>query len=176
MVVEAVLKSLRSWLGIESSATPEFAPLRDTLDALDHLEPERARFLAAFAYLLGRVADADQDVSPAETRAMEALVQEQGQLSHEQAMVVVQLAKTSNLLFGGTANFLVAREFSERATYDQKLALLRCLFAVAATDDTISVAEESEIHRIANELRVERSDLIALRVAHTRYLPGIPRE
>ena len=44
-------------------------------------------------------------------------------------MVVVQLAKTSNLLFGGTANFLVAREFSELATYDQKLALMRCLFA-----------------------------------------------
>ncbi len=153
-----------------------FAPLRETLEALDHLEPDRARYLAAFAYLLGRVAHADQHVSPEETLAMEALVREQGQLSQDQAMVVVQLAKTSNLLFGGTANFLVAREFSELASYDQKLALMRCLFALSATDEAISTAEEGEIHRIAKELRIDQSDLVALRVAHQRHLPGMSRE
>jgi len=168
--------SLRSWLRVDSPEKPEFAPLRDTLAALDHLEPARARYLAAFAYLLGRVAHADQHVSPEETRAMEALVREHGQLSGDQAMVVVQLAKTSNLLFGGTANFLVAREFSEMAAYDQKLALMRCLFAVSATDESISIAEEGEIHRIANELRIDHPDLVALRVAHQRHLPGIPRQ
>src|SRR5687768_9634990 len=119
------LKSIRSWLGVDSADQKDFAPLRETLQALDHLEPDRARYLAAFAYLLGRVAHADQHVSPAETGAMETLVREQGALSQEQAMLVVQLAKTNNLLFGGTANFLVAREFSDLATYDQKLALMR---------------------------------------------------
>ena len=171
------LKSLRAWLGVDTSVTaPEFAPLRDTLDALDHLEPDRARYLSAFAYLLGRVAHADQHVSPDETRAMEALVHEQGQLSQDQAMVVVQLAKASNLLFGGTANFLVAREFSGLASYEQKLALMRCLFAVSVADAAISTAEESEIHRIANELRIDHPDLVALRVAHQRHLPGMSRE
>ena len=58
---------------------------------------------------------------------METLVEEHGQLSRDQAMVVVQLAKASNLLFGGTANYLVARELSKTATYEQKLALMRCL-------------------------------------------------
>jgi uncharacterized tellurite resistance protein B-like protein len=171
------LKSIRAWLGLDASAaSPEFAPLRETLDALDHLEPDRARYLSAFAYLLGRVAHADQQVSPDETRAMEALVHDQGQLSEDQAMVVVQLAKASNLLFGGTANFLVAREFSGLASYDQKLALMRCLFAVSVADEAISTAEESEIHRIANELRIDHADLIALRVAHQRHLPGVSRE
>ena len=107
---------------------------------------------------------------------METLVQEHGQLSQDQAMLVVQLAKTSNLLFGGTANFLVAREFSALATYEQKLALMRCLFALSAADESISTAEESEIHRIANELRIDHPDLIALRVAHQHRLPGISRE
>jgi uncharacterized tellurite resistance protein B-like protein len=170
------LKSLRAWLGIDTSAKQDFAPLRETLDALDHLEPDRARYLGAFAYLLGRVAHADQHVSPEETGAMEAIVREQGQLSQEQAMLVVQLAKTSNLLFGGTANFLVAREFCDLSTGDQRLALMRCLFAVSATDDAISLAEESEIHRIAKELRIDHRDLVALRVAHQRHLPGMPRE
>jgi uncharacterized tellurite resistance protein B-like protein len=167
------LKSLRAWLGIDRPEKTEFAPLRETLEALDHLEPDRARYLGAFAYLLGRVAHADQRVSPEETSAMEAILQEHGQLPHDQAMIVVQLAKTSNLLFGGTANFLVAREFAALATDEQKLALMRCLFAVSAADEAISTAEEGEIHRIANELRFDLPDLVALRVAHRRHLPGV---
>ncbi len=170
------MKPLRAWLGVDASTSDDTAPLRTTLDALDHMPPDRARNLAAFAYLLGRVAHADQHVSPEETRAMEALVREEGQLSEEQAMVVTQLAKTSNLLFGGTANFLVAREFSALASYDQKLSLMRCLFAVAVTDESISLAEEGEIHRIAKELRIDQPDLVALRVAHRRHLPGLSRE
>jgi uncharacterized tellurite resistance protein B-like protein len=167
------VNAIRAWLGLDRPETPDLVPLRDTLDALDHLEPERARYLAGFAYLLGRVAHADQHVSPQETETMEALVMDQGGLSHEQAMLVVQLAKTSNLLFGGTANFLVARDFSGSATYEEKLALMRCLFAVSATEASISTAEEGEIHRIARELRIEQADLTTLRVAYQKHLPGL---
>lgn len=167
------LQTLRAWLGLDKAAEPDLAPLRQTLDALEHLEPERARFLAAFAYLLGRVAHADQHVSPEELQAMESLVEQEGGLTREQAMVVVQLARTSNKLFGGTANYLVAREFQALATYDQKLSLLRCLFTVSAAHDAISTAEEAEIHRIANELRIEPRDLTALRLHHRDQLPGI---
>jgi uncharacterized tellurite resistance protein B-like protein len=170
------LKSIRSWLGLDTAETQDIVPLRETLDALDHLEPERARYLAAFAYLLGRIAHADLVVSPEETSAMETLVREQGQLSVEQAMVVVQLAKTSNRLFGGTANFLIAREFSALATYEQKLALMRCLFAVSSTDKAITTAEEGELHRIAKELLIDPPDVLALRLAHQQHLPGMRRE
>lgn len=176
MRFEMPLKSLRAWLGIDRSGTADLGPLRETLEALDHLEPDRARHLAAFAYLLGRVAQADQHVSPEETRAMETLVRDHGRLSPEQALVVVQLAKSSNLLFGGTADFLVAREFSALSTYDEKLALMRCLFALGAADASISTTEEGEIHRVARELRIEPGDLIALRVEHQRHLPGLSRE
>jgi uncharacterized tellurite resistance protein B-like protein len=167
------LSSICAWLGLDAPEQQDLAPLRQSLEALDHLEPDRARYLAAFAYLLGRVAHADQHVSPEETAAMEALVRTHGHLSPEQTMVVVQLAKTSNLLFGGTANFLVAREFSALATYEQKLALMQCLFALSATEEAISVAEEGELHRIARELRIDHVDLTALRVAHQRHLPGM---
>jgi uncharacterized tellurite resistance protein B-like protein len=157
------------------SATPkqEHSPLRDVVDALEQLEPERARYLARFAYLLGRVAHADRHVSIEETQAMERLVREEGRLSVDQSILVTSLAKSSNVLFGGTADFEVAREFSERASYEEKLALARCLFAVAATDQSISMAEETEIHRILGQLRVEPADLTALRIAHQPFLPGL---
>ena len=91
----------------------------------------------------------------------------------EQAMLVVGLAKNSNLMFGGTDNFLVAREFAAQATREQKLALLRCLFAVSSVEDHISVAEEREIQRIARELRLEHADLMALRLEYRQHLPGL---
>ncbi|MDA1183531.1 MAG: TerB family tellurite resistance protein [Acidobacteria bacterium] len=176
------LKALRAWLGVEGEGAPtpsgqkDFAPLRETLEALDHLEPAQARYLAAFAYLLGRIAHADQHVSPEETGAMERLVQEQVHLTEDQAMVVVQLAKTSNLLFGGTANYLVARQFSAMAIHEQKIALMRCLFAVSAIDDVISLTEEGELHRIAKELGIDHPHLVELRVEYQQHLPGRSRE
>jgi uncharacterized tellurite resistance protein B-like protein len=168
------MKTLRAWLGLDRGGAAADPPaLRQMLDALDQLPPERARFLAGFAFLLGRVARADQRVTPEETRAMEELVGKQGQLPVDQAMLVVGLAKTSTQLFAGTADYLVAREFATTASYDDKLALLRCLFAVSAVDESISIAEESEIHRIANELKIDRADIVSARVAYRKFLPGL---
>lgn len=167
------LNNLLAWLGVARTPTAEQTPLRELVEALDRLEPNRARHLARFAYLLGRVAHADRHVSAEETRAMEHLVTQEGGLAAEQATLVVALAKSSNTLFGGTADFQVAQEFAEAASYDEKLALARCLFAVASTDDAISMAEETEIHRITNQLKIEPADLTALRVQHRGYLPGL---
>jgi len=170
------VSQLLSWLGVgEPRDDKETTPLRELVETLDRLDPARARHLARFAYLLGRVAHADRQVSPEETRAMEALVVREGGLTADQATVVVGLAKTSNLLFGGTADYQVALEFAEAATYAEKMSLGRCLFAVASSDQQISMPEEAEIHRILNQLRILPEDLTQLRVEHGRYLPGRAR-
>jgi uncharacterized tellurite resistance protein B-like protein len=169
------IKALRAWLGVEQPAAAEHAPLRELIESLDQLEIGQAKHLARFAYLLGRIACADRDVSADETAIMERLVAEHGRLSGEQSVLVVGMAKSSNLMFGGTADFAVTKEFTEHSTYEEKLALARCLFAVAATDDAISLAEEAEIHRIVNQLRILPEDLMQLRVEHRDFLPGIKR-
>lgn len=169
-----VLKSLQAWLGLEEEPrAAEPGPLRSLIDALDRLEPSRAQYLARFAYLLGRVARADEHISPEETRAMEALLVEHGELDRDQAMLVVSIAKTSGLMIGGHADFAVTQEFTDSTTYEQRLALTRCMFAVAASDERISIAEESELHRITNQLRIEGRDLTAIRLQHRRFLPGL---
>jgi uncharacterized tellurite resistance protein B-like protein len=167
------VKAILSWLGLSAEDTREQAPLRDVIEALERLEPDRAKQLARFAYLMGRVAHADRQVTAEETRAMEELVREQGALTADLAALVVSLAKSSNVLFGGTADFEVARDFAQSASYEEKLRLARCLFAVASTDDAISMAEETEIHRILTVLRIQPPDLTALRVEHKRWLPGL---
>jgi uncharacterized tellurite resistance protein B-like protein len=165
---------LRAWLGVEQTATDTRQDaLRDLLDALERLEPERAQYLARFAYLLGRAAHADQHVRPQETQTMEQLVAREGAIPSDQAMLVVGLAKTSALLFAGTDDFIIARDFAAAATYDQKLALVRCLFAVAAAEGSISIEEEREIQRIARALRVEGPDILALRLEYRQHLPGL---
>ena len=144
----------------ESSAETE--TVRKIVDRLDHLPEDRARYVAAFAFMLSRVAHADLDISDEETRAMEQIVVDAG-LPEDQAIIVVQLAKTQSRLIGGTENYLVAKEFNRLATREQKLALLDCLFAVGAADESISSTEDHVVRQIADELELEHADFIAVR-------------
>jgi uncharacterized tellurite resistance protein B-like protein len=169
-----VLKSLHAWLGLnDSPAAPEPAPLQELVTALDHLDPARAHYLARFAYLLGRVARADEHISDEETRAIEVILVDHGGLASDHAMLVASLAKASSLMFGHSADFAVTQQFTDATTYQDRLALARCLFAVAASDERISITEEAELHRITNHLRIERPDLTAIRLQHRRFLPGM---
>ncbi len=167
--------SILEFLGFKSQAdagasAADTETVRSIVEQLDHMEPEQARYVAAFAYILSRVARADLHVSHEETRAMERIVIEHGELSEEQAVIVVQMAKSQNLLFGGTENFLVTREMRQAATRGQKLALLDCLFAVSAADDSISTAEDSVIRQIATELLLEHADFISVRARYREHL------
>lgn len=130
---------------------------------LDALPPERARYLAAFAYVLARVAAADLRVDADETAAMQQAVVSHGELPDSAAALVVEIAKSQARLLGGTENYVVTREFLKISTREQRLALLRCLFAVGAADGTISSPESAEIAAIAEELGLTRAELNGLR-------------
>jgi uncharacterized tellurite resistance protein B-like protein len=151
-----------------AAASAETETVRKIVAALDSMEPERARFVAAFAFILCRAARADLHISPSETRAMERIVMERGGLPEEQAILVVQMAKTQSTLFGGTENFLVTREFNRMATHEQKLALLDCLFAVAS-DEMISTVEDNEISRICSELQLSHDEFVSVRLAYREH-------
>ena len=140
--------------------------VRRITEALDRLEPDQARYVAAFAYVLSRVARADLVVSTDETREMERIITEHGGLTEAQAVIVVQIAKAQNLLFGGTEDFLVTRELNKIATREQKLALLACLFEVSASDESISTTENNVVRQISAELGLEHKDFIAVRYAY----------
>ena len=154
----------------ETSTRPETETVRKITAALDELEPERARLIACFAYILSRVAHADQSVSPEESRVIEQIVMGQGQLPEAQAVLVVQMAKTQSSLFGGIEDYVVTREFNKMATLEQKTALLDCLFAVAAANKSISTIEDNEIRQIAAELKLRHDQFISVRLKYRSHL------
>ncbi len=153
-----------------NTALPETETVRKITGALDQLPLDRARFIAAFAYVLSRVAHADQTISPEEVRAMEQIVMQEGKLLEEQAIIVVQMAKTQSLLFGGIEDFVVTREFNAIASYGEKMALLHCLYAVAAASGSISSVEDNEIRQIGSELKIPHPDIIEVRLQYKKYL------
>jgi uncharacterized tellurite resistance protein B-like protein len=134
------------------------------------MEPEEAKFIATFAFTLSRVAHADLEISDEETREMERIVMERGKLPEEQAILVVQIAKTQSRMFGSTDNYVVTREFGRLSTREQKLALLDCLFAVSAADENVSTIEDNEIRKIAEELKLDHSEFIAARSVYREHL------
>ncbi|MCI0423634.1 MAG: TerB family tellurite resistance protein [Acidobacteria bacterium] len=153
-----------------SASVAETESVRRITNVLDQMEADRARFIAAFAYILSRVARSDQDVSAEETRAMERIVAEQGDFAEEQGIIVVQMAKMQNTLFSGIEDYVVTREFNGIATREQKMRLLHCLFAVSAANHSISNVEDATIRQIAKELKLAHKDFIDVRLHYRDHL------
>src|SRR3989441_2236920 len=143
--------------------TAETETVRKIVQKLDQLPEQQARYIAAFAFLLSRAARADLVITTDETALMERIVMQQSGLPEELALLVVQMAKTQNKLFGSTENYLVTREFERIATREQKLALLECLFAVTAADNIITNEEGNVVKQIASELKLSHAEYIAAR-------------
>jgi uncharacterized tellurite resistance protein B-like protein len=163
--------SWRDLLGASRPASPagETDTVREIVRRLEALPPERARYVAAFAYVLARVAHADLAISEEETRRMERVLVDRGHLPEAQAVLAAAIAKARAHADAGTEDFLVTREFKQLATREQCRELLDCLFAVSAADDSISGVEDDAIRRVASELDLSPADLAAARAAWRAY-------
>jgi uncharacterized tellurite resistance protein B-like protein len=147
--------------GVRETGDPD--TVRRISAQLERLEPEAAKFLAAFAYVLARIANADLRIDDSETEEMERIVSEVAHLSEAEAVLAVEIAKSQTRLLGGTENYVVTRQFRRMSTREQRVDLLRCIYAVAAADGTITGEESAEILAIAEELGFTRPEANALR-------------
>jgi len=175
---EEGLLSLLRFLGVGSSKTKaegETDTVRRIAAQLDRLDPGEAKYLAAFAYVLARIAHADLDIDATETAEMELRAKTVASLSEAEAALVVQIAVTQARLLGGTENYVVTREFRNISTKEQRAKLVECLYAVAAADGTISAAESSEIASIGEELGFTRAEVNSLRAHYREMLAEFQR-
>jgi uncharacterized tellurite resistance protein B-like protein len=151
----------------QNEGSSDTETVRRIVAKLNQIDPARARHLAAFAYVLARVANADLEISDAETKKIVEIVQRLGGLPEEQAVLVAEIANSQNKLFGGTENFLVTREFREIASEEERRQLLDCLFAVSAADDAITGEEEGQVWQIASELGFTHEEYISARLRYS---------
>lgn len=146
------------------------ATVRRIVGQLEALPPDQARLLAGAAYVVSRAANADLVITPEETALMERTLVEANGIAEAEAVIVVEIARQQARLFGSTEDYLVTREFMRLSTQEQRLAVMRACFLVAAADDEISSPESAVLNQIAAELQIEPADFDAIRAEHRDQL------
>ncbi len=149
--------------GEEEASRGETELVRRIAAELERLPADQAKYLAAFAYVLARIAHADLEIDESETTEMLAIVQRVVGLEDAEAVLVVEIAKSQARTLGGTQDYVVTREFRRISTRAQRGMLLECLYAVAAADGSISSEESAEIVKIGEELGFTRPESNSLR-------------
>lgn len=144
-------------------ASDETESIRRISSQIEALPIEQRHFIAGFAYVLARAAHADMSISDPELRYIEKAVVDVGHLTDAQAVLVVEMARNMNALYGATEDYVVTRQFANHSTREQREDLLRTAFAVGAADDTISAAESAELNQIGKELGFPSEEIDAIR-------------
>jgi uncharacterized tellurite resistance protein B-like protein len=174
--------SLLRFLGLggsDAGRNAEPASLIEIEKSLETLPPEEARLAAAFAYLLARIAGADLQIDEQERASIATRLETFGKMTPDQSRLLADTAVRAAELHGASDDHLVARAFRDMTEHEERLRLLRCLYAVAAADETISTVEDNEIFEVATAIGVSRSDVIAIRSGWKEFLgtmKALPRE
>ena len=126
--------------------------IQSLLGPLDDLDADQARYLAAFAYVLSRVAAADRVIADSELEQMRRILIDEGALPTDQAELVVGLAAGLAHEMGGAQDYVVTRRLAELTPRDERERILDCAIRVAAADQRIDGHEERELRGIAKQL------------------------
>lgn len=140
---------------------------------LDALPPEEARFMAAFTYLLARIAGADLRTDDVERDSIVQRLETFAKVDHDLARLLAETAIRSAATHDASDDHLVARAFRDISEEPERIRLLRCLYAVAAADENISTLEDNEIFEVAAVIGVRRADVVRLRIEFKEYLGAL---
>jgi uncharacterized tellurite resistance protein B-like protein len=113
--------------------------------------------------LMARVANIDRKTTSAEIGAMIQAMRQGWKISADAAAFVAEVAVSASSL--EVDYFRMTREFFTCTTNDERVQLLDILFAVAAADGEISLAETEEIRRIASGLKLTHKQFINAKLA-----------
>jgi uncharacterized tellurite resistance protein B-like protein len=165
--------SLLRFLGIGGASKgreSEPVSLAEIGAQLETLPAEEARFVAAFAYLLARIAGADLQTDSVERDSIAHRLETFAEIDHDLAGILADTAIHAATTHDATDDHLVARAFRDMSEQPERIRLIRCLYAVAAADEEISTVEDNEIYEIAKAIGISHTDVISLRLEFKKYL------
>lgn len=168
--------SLLRFLGIGGASKgreSEPASLAEIGAQLEALPPEEARFVAAFSYLLARIAAADLRTDVVERDSIAHRLETFAEIDHDLAGILADTAIRAAAAHEASDDHLVARAFRDMSEGPERIRLLRCLYAVAAADEDISTVENNEISEVARAIGIGQSDVVSLRLEFKKYLGSL---
>jgi len=111
--------------------------------------------------LLARVAFIDLEVHEGEVEAMKKAISDWTQLKESEIEVIVKIALEEIKELSGIQNHKYCHPLNDLLNNEEKLDILKMLFAIAAGDDTVSEEEGEEIRLICKGLLLEHPHFVA---------------
>lgn len=136
----------------ESGTSDLTSRIRDALNRLDALNRESSDYLKALAFILHRVAMADNDLCEQEIERMERILIDHASLSREQAVLAVEIARHCGQIADCGCSYDASRRLRSSLDEDAGLRIHRFLESVAEADGIVRRSEEAQIRQIAAEL------------------------
>ncbi len=149
------------------------ATVRRIVARLESMPVDQARLAAATAYTIARAANADLDISDAETAVIEAQLQAHALLDEPTSILVAEMARLQAKTVGGTEDYVVTREFKALSSPEQRLDVVRACYAVAAASGSISAEETAIVNEIATELDIDPADLNTIKAEYHEQMSAV---
>ena len=137
---------------------------------------EEVKLATGWAGLMGRVADADMALGEEELEKIRDSLARVHRLSSRAAEAVTILLREHRAELLSIEDHLYARMINDVATREQKTALLRALFDVAAADDLIRESEDSTVRNISRSLMLSHKEFIEARLEHRDSLAVLKKD
>ncbi len=144
---------------VSSESSPAEVPANDlarhirrTLGQLEHVDRDTAGYLNSLAFILQRVAGADDEISDDEVDRMEKILIEHAEITAPQAVLTVEIAKHRWQLADCCCSYRSSRELRERLDPRSRKQLQGFLRSVANADGVVHPSEQAEIRQISAEL------------------------
>lgn len=136
----------------ESETSDITSEIRRALSRLETLNRETADYLKALAFILHRVAMADNELCAQEIDRMEQILVDHASLSRSQAILAVEIARHCGQITDCGCSYEASRKLRERLGEDDGRRIHNFLESVAAADGQILRSERAQIRQISSEL------------------------
>ena len=136
-----------------NNENPDFTrEIRDTLNRLEELNRESAGYLKTLAFILHRVAIADEEVCDEEVDRMEQILVDHASLSRAEAMLTVEIARHCDQIADCGCSYEASRRLRSSFEEGDGRRIHRFLESVAEADGRVRRSEVAQIRQIAAEL------------------------
>jgi len=139
----------QSDLGTPSDVAEE---IRQTLNRLEELNRATAGYLKTLAFILHRVAIADEELSREEVDRMEQILVEHASLSRSEAVLTVEIARHCGEIADCGCSYEASRRMRKSLDEGNGRDIRRFLESVAEADGRVLRSEKAQIRQIATEL------------------------